>query len=581
MPDDGDRFGIKQIVNKEREKMNERKIKNPILPGFYPDPSICRVGNDFYMVCSSFELYPGIPIFHSKDLAHWEQIGHVMDKQNGFHVKANTFTGGVMAPTIRYHDGIFYVINTNYSDKGNYIVTAENPAGPWSKSHWLPDVPGIDASLFIEEDGHAYILGTGNVVRRENNQMDRGIYICDFDLKQMQVTSQPVAIWDSALRVASSPEAPHLYKVGEFYYLLIAEGGTEHHHAVTVARSRELKGWYEGNPANPIMTHRQFGYHCELTNVGHADLVDTPDGNWYAVLLGSRTIEGNAALDFEQKDGNLSTSLRGKNLGRETYICPVIWEREWPIFSPESGRIEWEYEADDMLPWTEYERQAELDHFDEESLSPLWCFWGTPYGDFWKLKDSYLTLKCLPRKINEKLICLLDESKNSRTDDCVSFVGRRQTDLSFEVSCQMKFEPKGNDTAGLVILQASNHHYRVERAMAEGVQILRLVLSESRMTVPPHFPEFDSRTRECVLAVVPYSQKTVVIRVDANKQCYHFYYGKDEDSMVCLYEQADGRAINPEIVGCMTGTMIGMYASGNGKCSENEAKFDWFRYHAI
>ena len=129
--------------------MSKHTIKNPILPGFYPDPSICRVGDDFYMICSSFEMYPGIPVFHSKDLANWEQLGYAMTKENGFHVEANVVAGGVMAPTIRYFDGIYYIINANFGDKGNFIVTATDPAGPWSEPYWLDDVPGIDASLFF------------------------------------------------------------------------------------------------------------------------------------------------------------------------------------------------------------------------------------------------------------------------------------------------------------------------------------------------------------------------------------------------------------------------------------------------
>lgn len=541
--------------------MKQNMIVNPILTGFYPDPSICRVGDDFYMVCSSFELYPGIPIFHSRDLAHWESLGYVMNKENGFHVRANSFTGGVMAPTIRYYNGIFYIICCNYSDGGNFIVTAADPAGLWSRPQMMPDVPGIDASLFIEENGDAYILGTGNVVRRADGRMDRGIYLCDFDLKNMKVTSEPVAIWDSALRVAESPEAPHLYKIGDYYYLMIAEGGTEHHHAVAVARSLELKGWYEGNPSNPVMTHRQFGYQCDLANVGHADFVETPEGNWYAVLLGSRTIDGYF-----------------KNMGREVFLCPVIWERGWPVFSPQSGRIDWEYAADEALVWTPYQSPAQKDDFNTVCLANEWCFWGTPYGDFWKVKDSKLVLLCLPRKINHKLKCLLDESDNSRTDDCVSFVGRRQTDISFEAFCKMEFTPLGEDTAGFIIMQASNFQYRMERILKDGKQLLRLVLSQTEMVMPPHFPDFESDTKETVLAEVPYNKSEVVLQLKANGQRYDFYYGDTEKTMECLYSNGDGRAINPEVVGCMTGTMVGMFASGNGTISHNSAKYDWFVY---
>lgn len=541
--------------------MSEKKIKNPIIPGFYPDPSICRAGDDFYLVCSSFELYPGVPLFHSKDLANWESIGYVMTKENGFHVKANTFTGGVMAPTIRYADGTFYVINANFSEKGNYIVTAKDPKGPWSEPHWLEDVPGIDASLFLDTDGKAYIIGTGNVVERADGSMERGIYLCEFDLEQMKTVGKPAAIWDSALRGASAPEAPHLYHIGEYYYLIIAEGGTEHFHSVTVARSKALWGWYEGNPANPVMTHRHMGYQCDISNVGHADLIETPDGNWYAVMLASRTIDGYY-----------------KNLGRETFICPVIWERDWPVFSPQTGRLELEYDADETLPWTTYKSYNEKDDFTEDSLGQEWCFWGTPYGDFAKMSESRLYLKCLPRKINEPLKCLLDESQNSRRDDCVSFVGRRQTDISFEASCKMEFLPIESETAGIVIMQASNHQYRLERGIYEGKEELRLILSQTEMDVPPHFPNFTSTTKETVLAKTSYMKESVILKLVVNGQKYDFYYGTDEDSLTLLYENADGKLINPEIVGCMTGTVLGMFASGNGKVSEHYAAFDWFSY---
>ena len=139
-----------------------KKFQNPIVPGFFPDPSVCRVGEDFYLVCSSFELCPGIPLFHSRDLQHWEQLCYVMTPENGFHVEKNCGNGGVMAPTIRYHDGTFYVINCNFSDRGNFIVTAKDPAGPWSEPHWLTDVPGIDASFFFDTDDRCYIMGTAN-----------------------------------------------------------------------------------------------------------------------------------------------------------------------------------------------------------------------------------------------------------------------------------------------------------------------------------------------------------------------------------------------------------------------------------
>lgn len=537
-----------------------KKIVNPILPGFYPDPSICKAGEWFYLVCSSFELCPGIPIFRSRDLAHWEQIGNVMTKENGFHVKANTFTGGVMAPTIRYYDGTFYIINTNFSDKGNYIVTAEDPAGPWSEPHWLDDVPGIDASLFIDDDGSAYIIGTGNVVKRADGTMDRGIWLCDFDLKTFKVTGEQTAIWDSALRNAPSPEAPHIYRKDGYYYLIIAEGGTEHYHSVAVARSKELKGWYEGFQGNPVMTHRQMGYTCKIANVGHADLVETDSGNWYAVMLASRTIGGYY-----------------KNLGRETYICPVIWERDWPVFSPETGKIEWEYDADETLPWddSDVEEPAITDHLPDQ-----WCFWGTPYGDFWKVENGTVSLQCLARRINEPLKCLLDESENSRTDDCVSFVGRRITDIDYRFSCRLSFTPGEGESAGVTLLQASDHQYRMEKISKDGSEMLRVVLSWSEMDVPPHFPNFKSETKEKILSEMPYPQGDPILLVEVRGQDFNFYYVEDGEKHV-VYEHADGRLINPEIVGCMTGMLAGIYASGNGKTTDNFAEFSEISYSGL
>lgn len=292
----------------------EKKLKNPIIPGYYPDPTICRVGDDYYLACSSFEMSPAIPIFHSKDLANWEQIGNAMTPENGFHVEKNTLVGGVMAPTLRYNDGLFYIINTNFSDKGNYIITAEDPAGPWSEPHWLTDVPGIDASIFFDDDGQAYIMGTGDVWDNGAGGKERGIWLAKYDMEHFKMAGEPVTIFNSALRVGSSPEAPHLYHIGDYYYLIIAEGGTEHYHAVMVARSKEIFGFYEANPANPVMTHRHMGFTSPIINVGHADLVELPDGSWYAVMLASRLID-----------------KAYKNLGRETFICPVVWERDWPV----------------------------------------------------------------------------------------------------------------------------------------------------------------------------------------------------------------------------------------------------------
>ncbi|MEZ3471098.1 MAG: glycoside hydrolase family 43 protein [Schaedlerella sp.] len=556
----------------------KKKLINPIIPGFYPDPSICRVGGDYYLACSSFELCPGVPIFHSRDLAHWEQICYAMTPENGFHMERDSGVGGVMAPTLRYHDGLFYIINANFSDKGNYIVTAEDPAGPWSEPHWLDDVPGIDASLFFDDDGQAYIMGTGDVWDNGTGVKERGIWLAKYDVEHFHMLGEPVTIFNSALRVGSSPESPHLYHIGEYYYLIIAEGGTEHYHAVMAARSKELFGFYEGNPANPVMTHRHMGFKSPIINVGHADFVELPDGSWYAVMLASRLIEGKCKI-----------------LGRETFICPVVWERDWPLFSPETGKVEWEYDAPECLPWEADAHSGELgmvrkdfeekdahsggfgvvhEDFDKEELDLCWSFWGRPYHDFYKIENSALHLKCIRQSLIEELRPMSFGAEKSEEYD-TAFLACRQCSINTTVTCGMKFLPEGQESAGLAIVQAMNHQYHLERAVSQGRQVLRLMLYTADYNVPPYFPGFTSETHREVIAEVPWEAEEIVLQFGIQGEHFAVRYGETREALkeLCV---ADGERINPEKVGCMTGTMIGMYATGNGEDCETYAEFGWF-----
>lgn len=535
----------------------ERKLKNPIIPGYYPDPTICRVGDDFYLACSSFEMNPGIPIFHSKDLAHWEQIGNAMTMENGFHMEKNTLVGGVMAPTLRYHNGVFYIINTNFSDKGNYIITAENPAGPWSEPHWLTDVPGIDASIFFDHDGQAYIMGTGNVWDNGAGVKERGIWLAKYDMEKFCMAGEPVTIFNSALRVGSSPEAPHLYHIGEYYYLVIAEGGTEHYHAVMVARSKEIFGFYEGNPANPVMTHRHMGFTSPIINVGHADLIDLPDGRWYAVMLASRLID-----------------KKYKNLGRETFICPVVWERDWPLFSPETGKVEWEYESPDSLSWTEEGTKKTRYDFDTDELEPEWVSLGTPYEPFHSIQDSKLSIRCIRQKLVEELKPMSMDGE-LQYDQYVAMWAQRQCAIHTTIACRMTFTPENDESAGLAIVQAMNHQIHLERAQEDGKQVVRLVMYTADFSCPPYFPGFESETHRTVLAQTEWEEKDIVLEIEMDGESFTFRYGTSKDEMHVL-RTADGGMINPEKVGCMTGTVMGMFASGNGTESKNQADFDWF-----
>lgn len=535
-------------------------LNNPILPGFYPDPSICRAGDDYYIVNSSFELYPGIPISHSKDLMHWEQIGNVMDGSNGFHVERTYGAGGVMAPTIRYHDGIFYVICCNFSHGGNFIVTAENPAGPWSEPHWLQDVTGIDASLFFDGE-QAYIVGVGDAWDGELGLETSGIYVAGFDIHNFCITTEKTTIFHSAMRCAEHPEAPHIYKKGEYYYLVIAEGGTDMYHCVTVGRSKDLFGTFEIDPANPVLTHRMMGIHAAVTNVGHADLVETQDGRWYAVMLASRSLEG-----------------KYKPLGRETYICPVTWDNDWPFFSADTGRLEMSYPDTGL--------GADLDGiavanarecFEGGVLSPHWTCWGTPYETYYSVQNNALDIQCIPQSLIAEIHQdTFDLSITGRRKDLFApFIAMRLRSMKFSAACRMHFEPADQESAGLALVQQMNNQYHLELACVEGQTMLQLTLYQEEFVSKPYLPGFRSSTRSRVAAQVPYEGSGIVLKITGNDRKYRFWYGTDEEHLILLAE-GDAADISTEQIGAMTGTMAGMYATGNGKRIDNKASFEWF-----
>ncbi len=536
----------------------EHKLHNPILPGFYPDPSICRVGEDFYLVCSSFELCPGIPLFHSRDLQHWEQLCHVMTPENGFHVEKNCGNGGVMAPTIRWHNGTFYLINCNFGDRGNFIVTAKDPAGPWSEPHWLTDVPGIDASIFFDEDGACYIMGTASNWPDGKGGLRQGIWAARYDIENFRMAGEPHALWGGAMAGVASPEAPHIYHIGKYYYLLIAEGGTEQYHSATVARSESVFGPYEGCKANPVLTMRHLGQRAAIQNAGHADLIELPDGSWYAVFLASRLIGGES-----------------KNLGRETYIVPVRWELDWPLFTPDTGKVEWEYDFPESLPWTEVPEKPLRDDF-RSGLGLDWCFWGRPYEQFWDLTDEGLSLRCLPQALADPLQPMSMEVTHSE-ENFVSFVARRRLQPHCRFATKLRFAPERAESAGIAVVQAMNHQYHLQLAQKDGGTVLQLLQFTADYALPPYIPGFTSVTKRRLLAEVPWSEESIVLEMELCDNEYIFRFGADERQLTEL-ARADGAVINPEKVGCMVGEMLGLFAGGNGENSENRALFAWAEY---
>jgi xylan 1,4-beta-xylosidase len=287
--------------------------QRPVLPGFHPDPSICRVGDSYYLVTSSFEYAPGVPIFRSTDLRSWEQIGNVLDRPSQLDVSGAGPSGGIFAPTLRHHDGRFWMITTNWSDDGGQLlVHAEDPAGPWSEPVRIPSAVGIDPDLAWDEDGTCLMSYAGFDLHGAEGQL--GIVQSAIDPLTGDVLTERRHLW--AGTGGKFPEGPHLYRIGAWWYLLVAEGGTERGHAVTIARSRSAQGPFESNPRNPLLTHR--GTDEPVQNTGHSDLVQRPDGSWAIVYHGVRA---------------RGSSPEWHVLGRETFADEVTWEDGWPVLT--------------------------------------------------------------------------------------------------------------------------------------------------------------------------------------------------------------------------------------------------------
>lgn len=320
--------------------------RNPVLPGFHPDPSICRVGDEFYVVTSTFEYFPGLPVHRSRDLVDWELVGHAVHREEQFDLSTVAASGGLFAPTIRHHDGRFFVACTLIGDDGaqdSFVVTATDPAGPWSDPAWIEDASGIDPSLLFDDDGRAWWCGT-RLADPGDWPEQTEVWVRELDVATMRLVGEEQVVWHGAVDGAVWAEGPHLYRLGDGVLLLASEGGTERHHAVSAARGAAPTGPFAGSKANPLLTHRHLGGGVDVANVGHADLVDDGRGGWWATVLATRRLPRTGA------DGPCSGPARADALqARETWLVPVSFEDGWPVFAPGEGRLRREVE----VPWAD------------------------------------------------------------------------------------------------------------------------------------------------------------------------------------------------------------------------------------
>lgn len=428
-------------------------FSNPVLRGSYPDPSICMVDDTFYLANSSFEYFPGLPIHRSTDLVNWELIGYALDRFDQVSGAVNLVDvqsdGGIHAPSIRYHNGTFYLITTNVyydeqsgtTDFVNFVLTAKHAAGPWSDPHVIDGAPGIDPDLFFDTDGRVWYLGN-QMPENPSFEGEGEIWLQELDPATWTLKGERSLLWRGACGGVWA-EGPHLYSYDNRYYLMIAEGGTSFNHAVMIAVSDSIRGPYEGNERNPILTARHLSYDNWVNSTGHGDLVETADGHWYMVALGIR--------------GEVN---RASNMGRETFLVPVTWEQEpfewksrrtwWPVVSPLTGRLEREY----PMPFAGTVQQSARvfeDNFTDEELNLEWNFRRPP--------EQGTVYSLLP---NEGILRLLGGRAGLLNRGRSTVMGIRQTETEFRFESEFTLEATASgDEAGIMVVQKDNDYIQL------------------------------------------------------------------------------------------------------------------------
>jgi xylan 1,4-beta-xylosidase len=512
--------------------LKNNEYRNPILAGFYPDPSIVRVNDDYYLVNSSFSYSPGVPIFHSKDLVNWKSLGSILISPKQLPLQKQTMSRGIYAPTIRYHNGIFYLITTLVDVQGNFIVTATDPAGPWSDPILLPEIGGIDPDLFFDDDGKIYIAHNEAPIGKPLYDGHRAIWLWEFDLKTKKVVKNSGrVIVNGGVDIAKKPiwiEGPHLYKINGWYYLLCAEGGTSDQHSQVVFRSKHLQEPFIPYVENPILTQRDLAIDRKnpVANTGHADLVQTKEGEWWAVFLGVRPYEKNLF-----------------NTGRETFLLPVTWKEGWPIILEKGKSVPYQHTAPKIQQKT---ASADATLVDIMTGNFLWkdSFEKPVLGHEWlKLRMSDQEFV----QIRKGSVSL--QAKNVRLDSLEqpAYLGRRQQHTHFVATTEMSI-PAENTSAGLVAFQGEQHHYYF------GVKTFNhrsiLFIEQAKGAAPQTV--YQTPLEKGLAAI------KLQITVNADKISFH-YSNKQGQKQIAL-ENADAKILSTEIAGGFIGATIGIHA---------------------
>ncbi|WP_028552609.1 glycoside hydrolase family 43 protein [Paenibacillus sp. UNC451MF] len=504
--------------------MTARTYMNPILPGFHPDPSIVRVGEDYYMVNSTFQYFPAIVISHSRDLVNWEYIGHAITKSEDIPLSDLPDSYGIWAPDISYHAGTFTIMATlrlHGAGRHNILMTSDKPEGPYSKPIIINE-EGLDPSLFIDDDGSRYMVygGGGAKLLKLNKEMTAAV-------------GEPVFLWPGTGK--ASPEGPHILKKDGYYYIILAEGGTEYGHCVTVARSVNLTGPYESCPYNPV--HTQSDPTAPIQRAGHGKLVQTQHGEWWIVHLAGRPVNGNYSV-----------------LGRETCLEPVQWmENGWFLVNEGKGPSNVQTAPaleEHPFPF------AGFDDFNEDRMPLHWQFARNPDPSGWSLSDRPGHLR------------LWTSASDIDSIEATNVLVRREQHHVYEASLKMEFHPEVNgEQAGLVCYYDTRCFVKLCTMYDEG---LKIKLIERRASTTQVLKEMDLTDGQ-----------NLYLKVGVQRETRSFYYSRDGRTWELLGTIPDATFLSDE--GTMekkafTGTMVGFYTSSGGSGRRITADVDWFRY---
>ncbi len=509
----------------------ENQYVNPVLAGFYPDPSVCRVGDTFYLVNSSFSFFPGVPLFESKDLVNWQQIGHVLDRPSQLPLEGQAVSSGIYAPDIKYNskNKTYYMITTNVG-KGNFYVKATDPRKGWSEPIYLPKIDGIDPSFYFGDDGIAYIVHNAPVVGQADYEGQRAIRILKFDVENDCTVGEPHEIVRGGTHVTERPiwiEGPHLYRIGKYYYLMCAEGGTGDAHSEVIFRAplkadlTQPSSWEEC-PFNPILTQRDLtGKRPDrVICTGHADLVQDQQNQWWAVFLGCRPYERSFY-----------------NTGRETFLLPVTWRDGWPIIL-EKGKAVPTILNKQGVSGSQRLMTGNIsfiDRFDSPSLHPRWIFLRNPdMRRFQWGKGAGLTIK--PAAVD------ISEVKSPSALFC------RQQHTNFTIDTELTFSPESRkQLAGLALLQNEQYHFVFGKTRLDGKPAVVLKRTEkTQVLIASSFIPFDQPLR---------------LRVVGSGRYYSFYYAIGQTDWQTLATGVDAVQLSTDRSGGFVGTSIGPYAT--------------------